>query len=255
MCEAARLSETVITAKPKYKKLNPWATKELADLSLKKQYWYKKKKSNPDSEHIKEEYSKAFMEMNVLRNKLKAGYMKVKADKCVRTNKSVWSMLKEAACTSDSSMEMCTLEKDYQIITNESEIANTFNDFFINVGPELARKIPTADPVVYQTDLSNNSQMELSEVTREEVDKIIQSLKNKYSSPDPLNNVLLKNSISVTSPMLTNIINASFKEGTFPQLCKVTQVKPLYKQERLLTSRIIDLSLFYLLPLGCWRKP
>ena len=35
--------------------------------------------------------------------------------------------------------------KDDNIITDSNEIANNFNDYFVNVGPKLADKIPPSN--------------------------------------------------------------------------------------------------------------
>ena len=84
-----------------------------------------------------------------------------------------------------------------RILTNSTEIANCFNEYFANVGQKLSKKI---DPAIntndnYQSYLNEltNAQFKFNYVSEKEILKIIDSLKNKSSyGTDEISNKLLK---------------------------------------------------------------
>ena len=64
-------------------------------------------------------------------------------------------------------------------VTDKNVIASHFNEFFVNIGPTLAKKIPTSprDPSTYITSNIINS-IYLDEIVQDEFIKIINSLSN-----------------------------------------------------------------------------
>ena len=78
--------------------------------------------------------------------------------------------------TMDKSIQ--ELQVDNNIIDDQQQIANKFNDFFINVGPNLATKIPGSNKSVsdYQKKSYNNS-IFLAPTSVAKILNIIQDLK------------------------------------------------------------------------------
>lgn len=163
----------------KFKKLKPWATKELTDMSKKNQDYHKKCLKYPDNQIRTEEYKKINNRINKLRNKLKKEYMEKKADYCISKKKPVWIMIKEAACTLNSGRkEINGIEHQGNIYSEEEDIANIFNDFYIEVGPTLAANIKATiaqQNPAYLVQYQTNS-MFISPVSLIEVKGIIQGL-------------------------------------------------------------------------------
>ena len=63
--------------------------------------------------------------------------------------------------------------------------------------------------------------MYLKPITIDEVREIFDHLDNIYSSgDDDISNVIVKLSSNITIPYITQIINKSFAEGTFPNELK-----------------------------------
>ena len=110
---------------------------------------------------------------------------------------------------------------------NNLHIADAFNEHFVNIAESITKDIPkVAPPVVKEMDYS----MFLSEVTENEVEKIIDNLEKKASSGDDLiNNIIVKTSKNETVEILTYLINRSFDEGIFPVSLKKAKVIPLHK--------------------------
>ena len=113
------------------------------------------------------------------------------------------------------------------------DVANSFNQFFVNVGPELAEKIP--DPGTsgedYSTLLERNPySMFLKAVEEKEILDIVTKFKNKKSTDlNDLDMTLVKKVIEGISKPLTFICNLSFQTGKFPNKMKTAKVIPLYK--------------------------
>ena len=70
-------------------------------------------------------------------------------------------------------------------ITDRKIIANSFNDYFINVGSSLANNINSnVDPLLYVPRHTNN--MNIPKVSEFEIKNIIQDLKNSAAGYDEL---------------------------------------------------------------------
>ena len=96
-------------------------------------------------------------------------------------------------------------------------ISNKFNDFFINIGPNLAANIPKQNlsPLDFMKQPLLNS-IYLSEVTSEEISNILKSLKNCAAGYDEINAALLKHISSFITEPIKYLSNLSLSEGVFP---------------------------------------
>ena len=109
-------------------------------------------------------------------------------------------------------------------------VTEKFNDFFVNVGPTLARKIPEQhrNPKDFMQVRAVFS-LYLEPVTETEVTNLINSLKSSAPGFDRISSSILKLVLpSICSP-LTHICNLSLQEGTFPDEMKIAYVLPLFK--------------------------
>ena len=117
-------------------------------------------------------------------------------------------------------------------ISNKTDIANLFNNFFTNVGPDLANKIITPDGAsIYDYMLNQNDNcMFLTPVDEMEVSRVVNRCKNKYSTDaNELSMYVVKRIfVNIVTPV-THICNLSFKNGVFPEKMKVAKIIPIYK--------------------------
>ena len=111
-------------------------------------------------------------------------------------------------------------------------IVNKFNDYFVNIGPTLAKSIPNVNktPSEYMTNKRIHS-LFLSLVTESEINVILMSLKDSAPGYDGLKLGPLKIIMSQLTKPLVYICNMSLQEGLFPQELKRANVVPLYKKE------------------------
>ena len=117
-------------------------------------------------------------------------------------------------------------------IVDPVEIANEFNNYFINVAINITKKIPRTpkSPLDYMSN-PNLDSFFISPCTAEEISALILSLKNgKSSGPNSIPVKLLKILNFPLSKNLAVLINESFLTGTFPKKLKIAKVVPILKK-------------------------
>lgn len=114
-----------------------------------------------------------------------------------------------------------------------NDVVNSFNNFFVNVGPNLARKITDT---LSSEECNNNlvernpSSMFLRAVQEKEIIEIVNKCKYKTSTDsNEIDMKIVKNVIEGISQPVTYICNLSFQTGKFPNKMKIAKVVPLYK--------------------------
>ena len=115
-------------------------------------------------------------------------------------------------------------------MTDPVAIANSFNDYFINVGKSLANTIVSQiDPLSY-IDKSKTCVTDIS-VTVNEVKAIVSQLNNSAAGPDDLPASIMKQVSNEYCIPLTHLINLSVLQGDFPSEMKLAKVLPIYKAD------------------------
>ena len=118
------------------------------------------------------------------------------------------------------------------VIKDKKSIANGFNDFFVNIGQNLAKTIPQEKNVdIYDYLLKRNeSSMFINPVDEKEVLSITQCCSNKTSIDcNDLSMTVVKHIIDVVVKPFQYICNLSFEKGVVPRQMKIAKVVPLYK--------------------------
>ena len=123
--------------------------------------------------------------------------------------------------------------KSNKRISQKEDIANGFNNFLTNVGPNLAKNIPLpkTDTAIYDY-LEENIEhtMFLSPVDDLESIRTVQNCKNKRSTDfSDISISLLKKEISKIVKPFPHLCNVSFQTGVFPNKIKIAKVIPLCK--------------------------
>ena len=119
-------------------------------------------------------------------------------------------------------------------ITDKIEIAKHFNEFFVNIGPNLASEIITENKRPYSTYLreTTNAMFKFNLVDVDHVKKKISLLHPKPSAgPDGLSLKLTKYLAPALVNPLTIIINQSLTTGIFPDKLKISKAVPLHKTD------------------------
>ena len=121
---------------------------------------------------------------------------------------------------------------DGSIISDGTLISNKFNDFFTNIEPNLAKKIPYQD--ISHLDFMGPplvNSIFLTHVTNAEICEILKSLKNGAAGHDEINAMSFNVVSSLITEPLTYVCNLSLAQGVFPDELKLANVLPLYKND------------------------
>ena len=218
------------TVKHGYKTRKPWLTEGLKKSIKRKNKLYHRKQKSKNEEHVQ-----LYKQYRNKLNKLLHFAEQQHYDNLLKENtnnlKSSWRIMKDII-SKNKSTSPCSrfYVNDSTNITNDKkEIAENFNSFFINVGPNLAEKIsPTSQsPTSFMT--RNCNSMVVLPVNQSEIIDIIKNL--KHSSPGW--DAISANVVKVTYPCfiepLAHIMNLSITQGVFPKELKLAKVIPLYK--------------------------
>ena len=146
-------------------------------------------------------------------------------------SKKIWSGIKSIISNKKTSPSTINLQINDQIITDQKKVSNKFNEFFINVGPELCKNIPECERH-FTTFLPQptSKSIFLTPTTDEEISALIMSLDStKASDIYDISVKLLKTSCQYMSKQLCDIINKSFETGQFPNKLKTAYVTPVHK--------------------------
>jgi len=122
--------------------------------------------------------------------------------------------------------------KDNRCIDKKQDVAEEFNDFFVNVGLNLARDIvePKEKNGLDELIENNLQSLYLSEVCESEVRGTVLNCKSKRSQDcNKIDMSLVKETIEEIIKPLTHVCNVSFRTGIFPDQMKVAKVIPLFK--------------------------
>jgi hypothetical protein len=211
-------------------KSKPWITTTILKSIKKKNKMYKKCLTNK-SVHLLNSYKKY---RNTLTSLIRAAEKSYYSNKLleVKDNMSkTWKVLNRMTNRSTNKNPINLIEKNGVVIDNVSQIAEEFNKFFVNVGPNLANQIQPSEnsPLDFIKGNYCNS-MFLLPSTPEEISDIIINLKNSSSSGvDNIPIKLIKLCKSEFSSVLAHINNHSLQEGVFPDQLKIAKVVPIYK--------------------------
>ena len=111
-------------------------------------------------------------------------------------------------------------------------IADNFNHFFVNIGPNISRNVTGNESTDHRNYLENNylHSCYLNPTYPAEVFNIINSFKNKPTSNTSIIPIHVLKSIShIIDLPLSIIINKSFLDGIFPDSLKLSRVIPIFK--------------------------
>ena len=123
-----------------------------------------------------------------------------------------------------------TLETENGIISDKNTIAEEFNTFFTNIGPNLSKKIPQISKTFDQYFSPVDTQINHHDLTLKEFETAYKSLKrNKASGIDNINCKSVLDFFEELKTPLLYIWRSSLTEGVFPNEMKIAKVSPIFK--------------------------
>ena len=196
-----------------------------------KQKLYSKSLRYPTDKNINE-YKQFRNKLNSLIKTVKSDFYEKKFNQQKDNIKGTWKIINSLIKKNDGKQyDECVINCEGNITDDPNAIANHFNNFFVNIGPTLAKKIEQTDTnfKTYLPQPSVNS-LFLSPVSIDEIIDIVKRFKNgKAPGIDDINSVIIKQLINSLSDPLCYIFNLCLSNGVFPDSLKVAKVTPIYK--------------------------
>ena len=217
----------------------PWMTEGLStsEKQLKKLMRKARNNKNGRPDGSTKTHYELFREYSAIhskvRRKAKRVYFNSKFKEVKHDSRATWKLLNKFTCNKRTNNKINELKVGNRTITENIEIAKSFNEFYANVGTTQANTIPhtNTDPLSYLT-VNNVNSMFLHPTDRDEIDKVCKLLaKKKSKGPDKLPAFMAINAKDAIMIPLVDCINSSFLSGTFPNNMKQAEVIPLYKKK------------------------
>ena len=232
-------------------KHSPWITQGLLNSIKKRDSLYKQfiktKPESPSYEIKKIKLKDHKILLKKLLRKTKQKYYSTQFEKFSNDCKNTWKLLNQVAGRKATKMELPSIFK--QVIAGPKEenrqndpleiiydsnqsIANEFNRYFANVGPDLSDKIQYRGKKLVESYLTApiSSKFKFEIVTDKDILEAIGTLKPKNSSGyDNLSSKMLIQLSPIIHSPIRLIVNQSLITGIFPDQLKIAIVTPLYK--------------------------
>ena len=150
--------------------------------------------------------------------------------------KKLWKIINEIAGKHSNKSSLIEYLKIGNVTEyNAKKISNRFAKYFAGVGKCFAEKIPNPSKGIsdYLKLLQSNSESLFLTPTHEnELKQLVSALPAKTSSGhDNISNILLKEIIDPLAKVLVEIFNKTLTTGEFPNVMKLAEVVPLYKNK------------------------
>ena len=229
LCKSHNTAFPLKRFKNGYKNKKPWLTDALKMSIIRKNELYVKLKRHfsTDQDLFYKRYKSQLAKL--LRTAERDYYLnKLQSEQ--GNIKKTWGILKEVINNKRKMLSQNKFSNNGVNITDGYEIATKFNEFFVNIGPDLASKIDDTgtNPITFLKGTFDNS-MFLTPCSDIEVTEIINSLKLSTPGYDQITAKVLKVAQDIVSPLLSHVINNSLSSGIFPKELKIANVIPLYK--------------------------
>lgn len=215
-----------------HRQSNPWMTPELKRTIKLKNSLYRRYKRRPT---LFNEITYKNMRNRVRREieTVKRMYYQGLIEENKNHMKKLWQVLRELTGVKlrSSSSTNCEFIVNDEPTRNKKLIADSFNKYFVDVGPSLAAKVPHSNLAPEDYMHGNYSQsIFLAPATQIEVLNCVLKLKSS-SAPgqDSLKSDIVKSVASELAAPLAHVINLCFETGIVPQQMKVALITPVHK--------------------------
>lgn len=208
-----------------------WITKGLINSCNYKNKLYTDWQNDLNNIDKKNRFKKYANKLKNLIRYTKNNYDKATIKNCDNNPKKLWNIVnykigkKEKRSKVDS---ICINDKE---IINKLEIAKHFNEYFTNVGVELAESFDKEanKSYLFGNCKLNDKSIFFDPTDNQEIYEIIKDLRNKSGGVDKINAAILKNISKYLINPLTNICNLIISTAIFPNALKIAEIIPIFK--------------------------
>ncbi|XP_052129829.1 uncharacterized protein LOC127751012 [Frankliniella occidentalis] len=204
-----------------------WVTKGIEITSRNYRELCQKIKRNHD--HGFEEYFKKYRSIyRKILNAAKTLATESEINNAKNTTKAIWTVINKQMGKPEIQHKNISIKlEDNTICTDPTRISEEFNKYYCNLAKNLQDDNKEKGTTFNETEFS----MYLSKVSENDIILAIAKLKNKKCSGyDHVCDEIIKTCHQQLIKPLKHLVQASFDEGVFPELLKLSKVMPLYKK-------------------------
>ena len=161
--------------------------------------------------------------------KAKRNYYQKGLAKCKGDGKETWKLLKEITGKQKESNPPTAMRVNDILVTEETEVANVLNDFFVSIGPAINSSTAKSDtdPLSFVNVTRNSIFLTPTDIT--EISNIIDNIGKTAPGMDGLTGRILNLLSPAIVRPLVHLTNLCFLEGKFPDNLKGALVVPIFK--------------------------
>ena len=127
-------------------------------------------------------------------------------------------------------MIMKILYINSKITIDKKQIANSFNNYFVNIRKSIAQQIKsTINPLSYIN--TNIHSIYIPDISKNEIITVSNTLKNSAPRNDEMPASILKQCIETYIDPLTYLVNLSINQGVFSDELKIAKALPNCKSD------------------------
>ena len=205
----------------------PWLSSAFKNSIRTKNVLFYKSKINPS---LRTTYTTYRNRLNSLLHKAEREHIKQLLDNHKNNLARSWQIIKDVININRSNS---TLPKEFlinnRLVSNNQLIADSFNEFYINLGASLSSKNTCNDSPMKYMNNPNNKSIFLFPTDESEVKSILIDLKPNSSGWDDLPGRIFRDNSGALMKPLIHVINLSLSKGVFPSELKIAKVIPLFK--------------------------
>ena len=213
-------------------RLKPWITPDIQKLIRIRDRLFARKKRQPDNDHVRTIYNQARNRVSRLIDKSYKEHNNSYFEEHNNNIKKAWEGIRKIVNVKKATkFSVSHLNINGKAVDDSLGIANGFNDFFVNVGPNTEKSVPKVPNKSPEQFLKNRVQFEflIAHVSEEEIIDLITSLPIKATGHASIPLKWIKIVADLLAVPLCRIINLSFIKGVFPELLKTAKVIPSFK--------------------------
>ncbi len=221
----APIREKRVKSKPNV----PWLTS-----TIKKQVRERDRLKSLAIRHKSDNYWNAY---KTLRNRVtdalretKAAYYKGEFEKVKHDPKQAWKTVNKILNRKQESREINCLETQRGQISHPAELAECFNNYFTDIGPDIAKNIDSGDRNFKDYITTTSSSFNFQTVSESNVYRLLLSLNPRKSTGiDKIPAKIIRIAAPVITNSLTKIFNMAIISATVPSEWKIARVTPIFK--------------------------
>lgn len=230
--ESLKENSTILKIPKSQRIVKPWMTRGILNCIKNRNKLQKELRKDPENQINKITYTRYRNFLNKLIKKTKRNYDRNLINNTIKNNKLLWKNIKTLTYKNKNNSPNTEL---IDVKSTPLESANYVNNFFTNIGKNLANDIQSTitkdDTNMYLQNLPSQSQsFVLLNTDIDEVNSIISNLKPD-SAPgwDNIPTRYIQYIKDDITPIIVHLANICFETGTFPSLLKTSVVTPIHK--------------------------